>query len=275
MVKKLVKLCLPLFLFGAVCLTGCDIDVLGLFVSTDLDKRLEERDNFGFLTDSERTLSLGEEYSFIVLTDTHINKGNARGLEKLKTIIDENTEIKFVVIVGDITHYGAARDIEKFIEIARSLEVPCYPVIGNHDIFFNNWQQWKSRIGSTLYRIDGDGTTLIILDSANAFFGKDQLDWLERELKTTQGRVFVFSHTNIFVESLVDIEQFSDTKERARIVSILRNKCDIMFMGHVHKRIIKETGNVQYISIEDYRDNRTYCIVTVEKSGVGYKFEKL
>ena len=270
---KFFKFCLPLLILG--CFTGCRIDVLGLVGSTDLATRLEERDNFRFLTDSDRTLSLGEEYSFIVLNDIHIKNGNIWGLEKLKTVIDENSEIKFAIIAGDITDFGAAQDIEKFVSFARTLGIPCYPVIGNHDIFFGNWTQWKNRIGSTRYRIDGDGTALFILDSANAFFGKDQFDWIERELKTTEGRVFVFSHTNLFVESLKDVEQFADTKERARIVSILRNRCDIMFMGHVHKRIIKETGNVKYITIEDYRTNRIYCLVSVEKSGVSYKFEKL
>jgi len=256
-------------------MSGCNVDLSGFFGSTDLDIRLEERNNFRFLNDSNRTLSLTEEYSFIVLTDTHIEDGNAWGLQKLKDVIDSNDEIKFVVIVGDITQYGQAQDMRKFIEIASSLKVPCYPVIGNHDIYFGNWSVWKDHIGSTRYRIDGTGATLFIMDSASAFFGKDQLDWLQKEIKSAQGRVFVFSHANIFVESPVDIQQFTDTNERARITAILRNKCDAMFMGHVHKRTINEAGNVRYISIEDYYDHRTYCLVSVKKTGIQYQFKKL
>jgi predicted phosphodiesterase len=274
MVKQLFKICpAPLLLY--LFLTGCNVDILGLFGTTDLDKRMEERNNFKFLTMKERNLSLTDEYSFIVLTDIHIEDGKAWGLEKLKDVIEADSSIKFAVITGDITQYGSTQDIKKFIEIARSLNVPCYPVIGNHDVFFGNWPHWKDMIGSTRYRINGGTATLFILDSASAYFGKDQLDWLEKEIKTARGRVFVFSHANIFVKSPVDIQQFTDTKERARLVSILRNKGDIMFMGHVHKRIINKAGNVQYISIEDFRHNRNYCVVSVGKNGISIRHEKL
>ena len=274
MVKHLFKVCLLIFC-GAFFISGCNVDVLGTLVSTDLGERFSERNNFVFLKDSDRNISLGEEYSFIVLSDTHIEDGDAWNLENLKNIIEENDEIRFVAITGDITQYGAQKDIEKFIEIARSFTVPCYPVIGNHDIYFGNWSVWKEKIGSTCYRVNGDGTTLFFLDSANAFFGKEQIDWLQRELISARGRVFVFAHHNFFVDSPAEIQQNSDANERARIISLLKNKCDIMFMGHSHKRIIAEAGNVKYVNIEDYVGNRTYCIVSVKKTGISYKFEKL
>jgi len=263
---------------STICFTSCNVDLFGVFGSGDLAARLEERNNFRFLTGEDRAPSLGDEFSFIVLTDTHIEDGDTYGLENLKTIVEQNSEIKFAVITGDITQYGDAEDIEKFLEIASSLGIPCYPGIGNHDVYFDNWPEWKTRIGSTCYRINGDTATLFVLDSANAFFGKEQLDWLESEINSSLpagGRIFVFSHANIFVESPADFQHFTDTKERARLISILRDKCDIMFMGHVHKRIITEAGNVKYISIEDYRSNRVYCIVSVGKSGVSYRFERL
>ena len=253
-------------------LPSCTNDLFGLFGSTDLNTRLKERNSFKFLATTDRTLSLGDEYSFIVINDTHIINGNAHGLEKLKDVIDADKSIKFVVFNGDITQCGYQQDIKRFIEIAGSLEIPCYPVIGNHDIFFGNWIEWKKYIGSTRYRIDGDGTTLFILDSANAYFGKDQLDWLEREVKKAKGRVFVFSHVNLFVQNPAEIQQFTDTRERARLISILRNRCDAMFMGHSHQRLVRETGGVQYISIEDYMDKRAYCRVSVSKTGISWKF---
>jgi 3',5'-cyclic AMP phosphodiesterase CpdA len=275
MVKHSFIIFLTAVLLCLMFLTGCNVDLFGLFGSSDLDNRLKERNSFNFLAEDERNLSLGGEYSFIVLTDTHIEDGNAWGLEKLKDVIAADSNIKFAVVTGDITQYGTAQDVQKFIEIARSLNVPCYPVIGNHDIYFGNWPNWKDRIGSTSYRINADAATLFILDSANAYFGRDQLDWLEREMRTAAGRVFVFSHANIFVESLVDIQQFTDTKERARLVSILRNRAGIMFMGHVHRQTLNEAGNVQYISIEDYRDKRVYCVVSVRQNGIDLQYKKL
>jgi len=280
MVKRSLKV-LPFFLLVIIfCFTtGCNEDLLGFFVSTDLDERLPEKDNLKFLVENGWATMppLGSEYSFIVLTDTHIEDGKDFGLKNLANIIVANNAIKFVVVVGDITQYGSAGDIDTFIEIAGSFGVPCYPVIGNHDIYFGNWSVWKEKIGSTCYRINDEGgaATLFILDTANAFYGKEQLDWLEGELKSAQGHVFVFSHSNLFVNGPAGIEQTTDIRERARIVSILRNRCSIMFMGHLHKRVINETGNVRYISIEDFNTTKIYCLVTVSNSGITCQFNKL
>jgi UDP-2,3-diacylglucosamine pyrophosphatase LpxH len=79
----------------------------------------------------------------------------------------------------------------------------------------------------------------------------------------------------LFIQSPGDIEQITDTRERARIMAILRSCADAMFMGHVHQRIIREAGGVDYITIEDFRGNDTYCRVHVSSGGISYEFEKL
>jgi len=272
MVKPAIKILLSILL---VCVTvSCRVDLFGLFVSTDLDERINEKNNFNFLSAGDHSLSLSNNYSFIVITDTHIEGGDAHGLEKINEVI-ANSDIQFAVIGGDITQNGAEQDIKKFIEIARSLSIPVYPVIGNHDIYFSNWSVWKNLIGSTSYRINGDTATLFILDSANAFFGKAQLDWLENELKSADERVFVFSHHNLFAGPGGNIQQLADTKERARIISLLSGKRGVMFTGHSHERLIMEAGGAQYINIEDFVGNKTYCLVSVTNTGVSYEFRKL
>ncbi len=223
------------------------------------------------------------EYSFVIVTDLHIEDGDMFGFDKLPDAITEyNAEaelpIAFAVALGDITQYGTEEDIKKFMEVAENLgkmDIPCYPVIGNHDIYFGNWPVWKGLIGSTRYRIDGGNTSLFILDSANSFFGKQQLDWLQSELLSAKKNVFVFTHSPLFVEGPVGMQQITDTRERARVISILNDKCDMMFMGHSHKRVINNTGNVEYVSIEDFKSFKTYCVVTVRSSGISYEFKKL
>jgi hypothetical protein len=114
-----------------------------------------------------------------------------------------------------------------------------------------------------------------MLDSANAFFGATQLNWLEQEIKNANGHVFIFTHWNLFSDGLFDIDQLTDTRERARLMSMLSDRCDAMFMGHIHKRIIYEAGGVQYITIEDYQANATYCRVYVSPTGLRYEFQRL
>ena len=273
MVKKGILIAI---LFTVLFLNGCNSDLMGLFGSNDLNARLSEKQSFKFLTAAKQTLALTEPYQFIVLTDTHIENGNAFGLDQLPTAI--TSDVKFVVNCGDITQNGKTKDIEKFITIANSLGVPFYPVIGNHDIFFGHFSNWKKLIGSTHYKIDAGSAMLLILDSANGYFGKDQLNWLEKEAKNAKKNnklVFVFTHCNLFVKSLVDLQQLTDAREAARICSILKGRCDIMFMGHTHDRMEKELGYVHYITVDGFKKTGNYCLVTVNNGSVSWEFKKL
>jgi len=275
MVKSLFRYCFSILLMCCL-ISGCSVDLLGLFGSNDLNKRLKEKDNFHFLSAGDLAPSFGDTYSFVVLADTHIEDGDAFGLEALKDLVEGNTDIKFAVIAGDITQNATKQDIQKFFDIASSLGVPCYPVIGNHDIYFGNWSSWRDMIGSTCYKVEADTATLFILDSATGFFGNEQLNWLEKGLKSSTGRrVFVFTHSNLFVENPLEIQQLTDTAERARVASLLKGRCDAMFTGHLHEQIIKEAGGVKYISIEDYRMQKVYCLVSVTPGGISYEFKKL
>jgi 3',5'-cyclic AMP phosphodiesterase CpdA len=262
--------------------------MLGLFASNDFDVRFEDRDTFHLLTEEDRALLLPaeEEYSFVVLTDTHIENGSDQGLGGLIGVIDRDgvgTDDQFVVITGDITQNGKREDLECFINFVKELKdkkrIPCYPVLGNHDIYFNNWHNWRDLIGSSCYRIgaSGSGTTLFILDSANTSFGFRQFDWLERELGKTSGHVFLFTHANFFVKDLsfADMQQFTDVKERARVVSLLAGRVDAVFSGHIHKRIERESGGVKHITIEDFKGNKTWCRVYVTKAGIRCEFNTL
>jgi len=270
MVKPIFKILLPILLCCAVY--GCNVDLSGLFKSTDLNERLTEKFNYKYLDDG--SLNLGDEYSFIVITDIHTEDRDAHGLENIQAVIESDPEIKFIVFGGDITQNGAEQDLKKVLEIIRPLPIPVYMVIGNHDTFFGNWSVWRDLIGSTSYRVKGDSADLFILDSANGFLGKEQLDWLENELKSAPGRVFVFSHHNIFLDSMIN-QQMADTRETARLISLVRAKRGIMFTGHSHERVIKEVGGSLFINIEMFRKYKTYCLFSVKKTGLSYEFKEL
>jgi 3',5'-cyclic AMP phosphodiesterase CpdA len=267
---------------------ACSVDFFGLFASNDFDERIRDRDTFHLLVGEDKELLLPEEeeYSFVVATDIHIEHGDDQGLGRLLDVIDTDgsgTDDKFVVITGDITQNGKREDIECFInfvtELKRQRGIPCYPVLGNHDIYFNAWPVWRDLVGSSCYRVGApdSGTTLFILDSANASFGSRQLDWLERELGKTKGRVLLFTHANFFIKDLgfADIEQLADVRERTRVISLLAGRADAVFSGHIHKRVERESGGVRYISIEDFRDNKTWSRVYVTKAGLRWEFNKL
>ena len=262
-----------MILLAACLLNSCHVDLMGFFGSNDLDTRLYNADELLYPDKSQQTLSLGDSYSFLVLADTHIEKKDALGLEKLKDVIA--AEDKFVVICGDISQTGYKIELEKFIEVADSWGVPCFPVIGNHDVYSDNWNNWRDIIGATRYRIDSDTASLFVLDSANCYFGDEQLDWLDKELKSRKERVFVFTHADLFMEDTLQFQQFTDVRERARLISILKGRCDIMFMGHSHMGYEKKAGGIQFINLEDYVKGRAYCRVKVSPQGISLEYKKL
>ncbi|MCL2229548.1 MAG: metallophosphoesterase [Treponema sp.] len=277
MVKRNPIILLSVFLLiAALFVFGCSNDFFGLVYSNDLDERLNHKDVMTFVNDSPALSPLGDTYNFIVVTDTHIEDGDDFGLGGIKSAVIAHNA-RFVVNLGDITQHGAAHDIDLFIEIADDLGVPFYPVIGNHDIYFDTWHVWRDKIGSTNYRINSGSTSLFVLDSANAFIGKRQLDWLENELKTITApghRVFVFTHAPLFTTG-IKMQQVTDSRERARVISILRNRADIMFMGHSHQRAINRAGNVEYVTFEDFKSTKIYTVVRVTPAGVSYEFHEL
>jgi len=282
MVRGYRVILLPIILSVAIFLLGCGYDFPGFFASSDLDDRLKERDNFVFLAGNDwRAPVFGADYSFIVVTDIHIKEGETYGFEGLKGVIEDSANnIKFLVMLGDITQNGSRSDLELFIDIVvNQFGIPCYPVIGNHDLYSGGWAAWRELIGSTNYRVDGGSVTLLIMDSANLFLGKDQMDWLEREVSSAAGHLFVFTHANLFTANIEDPQQSTSITERARVTSILRDKCDAMFTGHVHEWYTNDIGNVKYITVDAFhavnRTDRSYCLVSVRGRNVTYEYKRL
>jgi len=281
-VRRYKKIILLIILSALIFLAGCAYDFLGFFASSDLDGRLKARDKFVLLDGNNwRSMMLGGDYSFIVVTDIHIQDGETYGFEGLKSVIEDPVNnIRFMVVLGDITQNGSRGDLKLFIDIAvNKFGVPCYPVIGNHDLYSGGWRVWRELIGSTNYRIDGGGVTLLIMDSANLFLGKRQMDWLEREIRSASGRVFVFTHANLFTTHIEDPQQMTGINERARVASILKDKCEAMFTGHVHEWYTNDIGRVKYITVDAYHatvnTNRSYCLVHVNGDNIRYEYKRL
>jgi predicted phosphodiesterase len=256
-------------ILSVLLFSSCDISLFDFVASSALDTRLEDRNTFNLLTAADRELVLGAEYSFIVVSDTHISHADTRNLAQLSSVIGDAS---FVVITGDVTNAGSREEVAGFVAIAKNLPVPCYPVLGNHDMFSGNWAVWKELIGSSCYRVEGasSSTTLFFLDSANEYLGNAQLTWLEDGLRTAKGHVFVFSHANLFMNKFMDIGH-ADVAERARVIALLKGRCDAMFMGHLHKDNYLYLGGVQYITLDAYRDTRSYYRVYVSPAGARYE----
>ncbi len=230
------------------------------FLHTRFTRRMPE-ENTRLPINTEMLWTLPSTYSFVVISDIHLKKTDTRMLESLQHAFIKGDA--FIVVTGDVTAGGGKEELEYFVEVMQKVPIPCYPVIGNHDIYRFNWPTWQDIIGETVYRIDKEDTTLIMLDSANGFLGKNQLEWLEQQLETRKKHVFVFSHCNFFIPRRTVLQQFANFTERQHFVNICKGKVDAVFTGHSHKQYSHVAEGVLFLNMEDFRDKGTFCRVHV------------
>jgi predicted phosphodiesterase len=270
----------PRLVFAAIAaafLASCNSNIpwTNLLFSNDIDTRAQSMNDFPFFdADSPPPLSLSADgiYSFIVVSDTHFGRTTQADIAGLAARLGDAS---FVVVNGDITNKGDPDELDCFLSFAAALlPVPCYPVIGNHDIFYDGWANWKNHIGSTIYRVDANGgaATLLFLDSANTFLGDRQLNWLAGELSASAGRVFVFSHVNLFA---INLDNYAQLNERPRLLSILKDKAAAMFMGHSHQHNETHIAGTLYLTVASFVDYRAFYRVNVTPAAVTWTRETL
>jgi len=94
------------------------------------------------------TVVITKEWTFAIITDLHVGRGypdysgeNYYLTERLGKLVDwinrnhESEKIKFLAVLGDIANSGKCSELEKAKEILDNLEIPYFPVIGNHDVW--------------------------------------------------------------------------------------------------------------------------------------------
>lgn len=95
----------------------------------------------------------GQVFKFAHVTDTHIG-GNtaAEDLERTVADINENSEIKFVIVSGDITEFGSDEELKLAKSILDKLEIKYYVIPGNHDT------NWSESGGNSFLKVFGSET---------------------------------------------------------------------------------------------------------------------
>lgn len=92
-------------------------------------------------------------FQFALVSDTHI--GNATAAEDLKRTVKDingNDSLSFVIISGDITEFGADKELLEARQILDSLNKPWYVIPGNHDT------KWSESGGNSFRKIFGAET---------------------------------------------------------------------------------------------------------------------
>jgi predicted phosphodiesterase len=221
---------------------------------------------------------------FAVVADTHYDiDGQATpngmmyedSIRLIGSMVDQLntvTNLDMVIANGDMTNEGTEPDFQGFATSMDKLNAEWYPVLGNHDKTFEEWDQWySSHMGRTesYYSFDKDIYHIIIMDSSvvrqvQGDIDDEQFEWLEQELDMNSDKP-----TLIYMHHLTDRTDVMGLTESAkvRLESILSGRTNVLSVnaGHIH-------ANIQTASSENHIITATAAVVSYP---IGYSIVKL
>ena len=231
------------------------------------------------------TINADESYSIYVCADTHI-ESTYNNLREFATRLRNSESGDFGIMLGDCANPRNTMPnyIEgiKFVEGVQAVDKPIFSIIGNHDLYFNGWNDFYKYLGASVYWFEveyAEGRDLFIaLDSASGTLGKKQIKWLKELLAAKRDKYrhcVVLTHTNLFYTDNSQQGSGNMALEETALLTQLfaRNRVTLCLQGHDHYREDLMLDGVRYTIVGTIRDdvaNPEYLIIRMSNSGVEY-----
>lgn len=288
---QMVKRILPV-LIGIAVLYGCtQLDLKGIFIPTGVgvEARFEQskaiHENF-----CAGTVEAPESYVFYVAADPHIEKTH-KNLERFNDAMRNDISAAFGVLLGDCTN---VRDnLQAYLNAVaynpdrHLFNHKIFHILGNHDIFFNGWVDFRESIGPSVYWFEvifPEGKDLYIaLDTATGTLGRKQTKWLKTFLSENRQKYrhcIILTHTNFFYTDTTQASSGNlSIEETFELVDFFsRQNVDIVLQGHDHYRDDLTYDDVRYTvlgAIQDECEAPEYLKVKAGPDGLIYEWEIL
>ena len=253
-----------IILFMISVLTGCEkLDLTGFVISDEsVNQRFNQSTEWNASHAYREIIVPSENYFILTMGDSHVG-----GTNNLIAFLDiaKSTNPAAIVAVGDLTT-GNESDYERFQETISGYDsLPTFLIAGNHDLYFNGWNQFYSRFGSSTYlftiQTPSAKDLFICLDSGSGTLGKKQLDWLKEILQTSRNEYrycVLFSHNNLFrdrhtISTNPPVEELHVLMELFTIHNV-----DMIITAHDHEKYEVKFGNTTYITMDALEDGLDY-----------------
>ena len=204
--------------------------------------------------------------SFVQISDSHIgfNKSaNPDVSATLQAAIDKvnalPTPPSFILHTGDITQLSKPDEFDTAAQLLKGLKTDrIFYVPGEHDVLDGTGQLYRQRhapqsLGDGWYSFDSHGAHFVGLVNVLNLkagglgnLGRDQLEWLEKDLKplSSSTPVVVFAHIPLWS---VYPDWGWGTDDSAQALSYLKRFGSVtMLNGHIHQTMLKVEGNVTF-----------------------------
>ena len=233
--------------------------------------------------------STTDAYSFYVCTDVHIKTTANRFTQYLNTLRNDSSA-HFGIILGDYTSKHSMLplflDTLSYNPATQRYNQDIHLVLGNHDTYFAGWDEYREKIGPSVYywvMNTTDGNDLyIVLDSATGTLGSKQYDWLKNFLAAHRHlyrHCIVCTHTNMFYTD--NTQTTSGNVPIEEVLSLVdlfdKYRVTLVLQGHDHYREDVVVEDVRYTIVGAIADTHTgtpaeFLRVDVSHDGINYEW---
>lgn len=258
---------------AAVMLTACASedtvpDIAGMFSNNGEPVKVRFAQSMDYnATVGETHLEMGaDDYTVYVCSDSHITRKAHKNLDTFIAQYNSAAKPKLAVHLGDLidaqNNYPCADSI---LHLANDR---LFIIPGNHDVYFKQWDIYRSYYHTSAYWFDTNNGTkklelYICLDSADGTMGADQREWLRHLLaqKSQEGyrRIIVCTHTHFW--KLDDSQGHSSNyamEETYELASIFAEYgVEYVWTGHKHSRQSVNFRGVHFLALDATKDSET------------------
>lgn len=263
-----------------VCVSCEEADLRGIFASYEsVDLRFMQSIAWNDRNPPAEIIVPFDAYSIYVMSDSHVGD-----TDNLSIFLDKaaSASAAAVVMAGDLTT-GQTADFVTLDEMLSDAEdLPVFPMVGNHDLYFGGWEQYYPIFGSSTYYFTVSTPIaedlFICLDTGSGTLGPKQLQWLKHILETSRQdyrHCLVFTHVNFFRTR----KTFSTNPltEELHVLTDLfaRYSVDMVIAGHDHQRSEVDFGNTTYLvtdALSDENIHASYLALDFGNGGITYRF---
>lgn len=251
-------------------MSSCNkLDIAGIAFgsSVPVDKRFERSMEYNGTHALECIQVDSDDYTVYVATDAHVPDGEGQLKQFVGDYLADQEATPFALFLGDGSgkkdgYLNFSPVISQINQAGRKL----FCAIGNHDIYFGQWERYFDILKTSTYHFEVETPTqgkdlYICLDSAEGTIGTKQRAWLEElflaDVTGTYRKIIVFTHTHFFkpnndqghtgnynLEEGYDLEKF-----------FADNGVDVVLAGHSHSFQDVTFKGVRYFTLASLVDD--------------------
>ena len=205
-------------------------------------------------------------FRFAQISDSHIgfkHEPNTDVTSTLREAVDRLNALPeppdFIIHTGDLTHLSKPSEFDTLDQVLKSARTgQIFYVPGEHDVLTDNGQSYRERYGKHAkgdgwYSFEHKGVHFIgLVNVLNlkagglGFLGRDQLEWLEDDLRglSDSTPIVVFAHIPLWT-IYPDWGWGTDDSEQA-LAYLKRFGSVTILNGHIHQVLQKVEGNLTF-----------------------------